>query len=214
MSELESWLAAVERGDPQAEAAIPERLRRFVTARLRRAAARRNWFWLTDLDEVAQEVLVRFVVAVREGRFRYRDDHQLLGFLVRTAFYVAMAYKDASLHEEPLSGLESEDEETAPADRFDLLAFAESAFDTYGRRACLQELYRCIGQLADSRREVLRLTLLGYDAEAIARRMGRTRQAVYVLKHRAIEELRPRLEAADFMANCGKYFLAEEGDGR
>jgi DNA-directed RNA polymerase specialized sigma24 family protein len=90
------------------------------------------------------------------------------------------------------------------------LAFADSAFDTYGRRECLQELYRAIDRLSEDRAEVLRLTLLGLPPRDIAPRMRRTPNAVSVLKFHALEDLRAELEATDFMQNCGRYFLQGE----
>ncbi len=205
MSTTERLLTAVQRGDPEAWSALLERLRPFVTARLRHAAQARNWFWLDDLEDAAQEVLVRFVEALREGRFHYRDEDQLRGFLVRTAFFVAMKRKDDAL-QRPASDL-AEAEGDDVERRFDLAAFAASAYDTLGRRECLQELYAAIDRLQPARREVLRLVLLGLKPREIAPRMERSANAVSVLKFHALEDLREELEAGDFARNCGRYFF-------
>ncbi|NUQ00830.1 MAG: sigma-70 family RNA polymerase sigma factor [Armatimonadetes bacterium] len=206
MSEADRLLAAVRRGDSEAWSELLERYRPFVLGRLRHAARARNWFWLDDLDDAAQEVLVRFFEAVEAGRFEYRDEDQLRGFLVRTAFYVAMKRKDQAADERPVSDLLGDESEEAWR-RFDLQAFAASAFDTLGRRECLRDLYAAVDRLQPARREVLRYSLLGLKPREIAPRMGRTANAVSVLKFHALEDLRVELEASDFVRNCGRYFL-------
>jgi len=195
-------------GDEAAGSTLVERYRPFVTARLRGAKHTRNWFWLDDLDDVAQEVLVRFVEAVRSDRFSFRDENQLRGFLVRTAFYTVMKRRDQigdSLGEDDEPRLLGLSPEQAAA--FDLSAFADAAFDTLGRRQCLDELYRAVDSLREARAEVLRLTLLGFAPREIAPLMGRSTNAVSVLKTHALEDLRAELEQTEFMTNCGRYFL-------
>lgn len=201
-------LAAFEQGDAEAGSLLLERFRPFVAGRLRRAAQARNWFWLDDPDDATQEVLVRFCEAVRDGRFQYRDEHQLRGFLVRTAFFVAMKRKDAAAGEQSAGDLLAGGEETVRA--FDPREFADSAFDTLGRRECLRELYAAVERLQAARSEVLRYVLLGLKPREIAPLMGRSANAVSVLKFHAIEDLRAELEAGEFMNNCGQYFFTEE----
>jgi RNA polymerase sigma factor (sigma-70 family) len=202
-------LRAVQAGDPDAWSELLERYRPFVLGRLRHTAKARNWFWLDDLDDLAQEVLVRFYEAVRDGRFVYRDESALRGFLVRTAFFAVMARKDEAALERPLSDLLPDEERRALAARFDLGAFADAAFDTLGRRQCLEELYRAIDSLAPARAEVLRLTLLGYKPREMAPLLDRSANAVSVLKFHALEDLQAALEAGDWLRNCGRYFLGD-----
>jgi RNA polymerase sigma factor (sigma-70 family) len=209
LSDPVQLLAAARAGDDQACSARAEHYRGFVRGRLRQAAHRRNWFWLDDLDDVCQEVLVRFCEAVRDGRFRFRDEAQLRGYLVRTAFFVVMHRKDDAAQERPLSDLLGDDERAQAVELFQLGGFAQAAFDTLGRRECLVELYRAIDGLAPARAEVLRLTLLGLKPREIAPRLGRSPGAVSVLKFHALEDLRAALEAGDFWANCGRYFVRE-----
>lgn len=209
MNHTGHWLEALRAGDDEAWAPLLERYRPFVMSRLRQAVAARNWFWLGDLDDAAQDVMIRFYEAVRNGRFTYRNEDQLRGYLVRTAFYVAMKQKDAVGAERPFSDL-SDDEFEAAVERFDLNAFAASAFDPLGHRECLRELYAAIDQLQPARREVLRYTLLGLQPKAIAHRMERTANAVSVLKHHALEDLREALAETTFFEECGQYFLARE----
>lgn len=214
MDDTAALLAGLEAGEPAAWSALAERYRPFVRGRLRAAARARNWFWLGELDDATQEVLLRFFEAVRDGRFRYRDEARLRGFLVRTAFYVAMAQKDSALLERPAADLLDRGDLATAVDAFDPVSFAETAFDTLGRRQCLAELYAAIEALPDARAEVLRLTLLGLKPREIAPLLGRSAGAVSVLKFNALEALREALEGTDFLSNCGRYFLAAgEGHG-
>lgn len=200
--------AILRGGDDDRRSAWLERYRPFVLGRLRSAAAWRGWFWLGDLDDAAQEVLVRFVEAVLDGRFTYRDDDQLRGYLVRTMFFVAMKRKDAAALERPLSDLLPEEPDGEdPLERFELAAFADSALDELARADCRQRLYAAVDRLQPDRREVLRLTLLGLAPREIAPRLKRTANAVSVLKFRALEDLRAELEATDFLSDCGQYYL-------
>ncbi len=207
-ADVEALLAAMRAGDEAAGSTLVERYRPFVVTRLRSARHARNWFWLDDLDDVAQEVLVRFVEAVRGERFRFRDESQLRGFLVRTTFYTVMKRRDqitTALDDDDAPRPHPLSAEQAAA--FDLSAFADAAFDTIGRRQCLDELYRAVDSLQEARSEVLRLTLLGFAPREIAPVMGRSANAVSVLKTHALEDLRAALEQSDFMTNCGRYFL-------
>ena len=209
--DVEALLWAMRQGDEEAGSALVERYRPFVVGRLRSARHQRNWFWLDDLDDVAQEVLVRFVEAVRSERFVFRDESQLRGFLVRTAFFVVMKQ-----HDQATVALDEEDDlpdrppelTSEAAQAFDLGAFADAAFDTLGRRQCADELYRAVESLQPARAEVLRLTLLGLAPRDIAPIMGRSANAVSVLKTHALDDLRAALEQTDFVRNCGRYYLA------
>ncbi len=209
MRQSDRLVDAVRQGDADAWSTLLERYRPFVLARIRHAAQARNWFWLGDPEDAAQEVLVRFYEAVQAGKFSYRDEDQLRGYLVRTAFYVAMKRKDAAAGERPVSDLVGEEADEALR-RFDLAAFAASAFDDLGRQQCREELYAAIERLPAARREVLRYSLLGLKPREIAPLLQRTANAVSVLKFHALEELREALEASDFRRNCGQYFFRDE----
>ena len=209
IDERELW-SACERGDTDAWSTLAERYRPFIVGRLRHAARARNWFWVDDVEDLAQEVLVRFYEAVRDGRFRYRDDNQSRGFLVHTAFFVAMKHKDAAAWERPLGDLLTPDAQAAAVASFDLAAFADTAFDTLGRRQCLEELYGAIEGLQEARAEVLRLTLLGLQPKEMAPILKRSANAVSVLKFHALEDLRAALESTEWARNCGRYFLGSE----
>ncbi|MBI2299562.1 MAG: hypothetical protein HYU66_11590 [Armatimonadetes bacterium] len=209
MTGSERWIAALQRGDDEAAAPWLERYRAFVAGRLQRARAARNWFWLDDVDDAAQEVLVRFLEAVHDGRFQYRDEEQLRGFLVRTAWFVAMRRKDQAAAEQPLTAVLGDEEAERVLEGFDLHAFAESAFDTWHRRDCLRRLYEAVERLPAARREVIRLTLLGLAPREIAPRMHRSANAVAVLKYHALADLAEDLERTDFEAVCGRFFLGD-----
>lgn len=208
MTAAEVWRRAVAEGDEQARSELFERYRPFVIGRIRRAAAARNWFWLDDADELAQAVLVRFFEAARDGRFVYRDEEQLRGYLVRTIFFLAMKRKDAAALERPWSELAGDDD---PAARFEPLRFVDAAFEEAARRECRGELYAAIERLQPARREVLKYTLLGLAPREIAPRMGRTANAVSVLKFHALEDLRAELEASGFATDCARFWL-EHGE--
>lgn len=184
-----------------------ERLRPWLRRRVQSAKQRRNWFWLTDLDELVQEVCVRFWQAVADQRFEYRDEEQLKGYLLRTVYFAAMRIKDRWALERPVSEFLSDDEAARAREEFDLSAFAGNAFDSYGRRECLRELYQAIAQLVPARADVLRYTLLGLAPHEIAGHLQRSANAVSVLKFHAIRDLAAQLQSTDFGANCGRYFL-------
>lgn len=202
--------ALVERargGERAAEGELYERYEGFVRARLREARARRNWFWLTSVEDAVQDVFVQFFKALREGRFAYAGPQRLEGFLVRTAFFVAMAHKDRarasrhlSLHDEEEGGL-----------RFDLPSFAEAAYEQVERRECLRLLAEAVAALGENRREVIERTLLGQKVRDIVAATGRTSASVSGLKFNAMVQLRRRLGEVGFLERCGHLFGLSEG---
>ena len=100
---LASLLDRVARRDPAAEEAFCRRFRAFVQRRVEEARRRRNWFWLSDVDGVVQEVFIQVLSAVRGGKFTFEGLRRLEGFLVRTAFFVAMNTKDRASRDRALS---------------------------------------------------------------------------------------------------------------
>lgn len=171
------------------------------------ARRRRNWFWLTDPEDVVQDVLTQFIQAVRDGKFRYDGERALEGYLVRTAWFVAMNLKEkhrahVSLHDPEEGGL-----------RFDLPAWSEAIHQQVDRRDCLRLLGEAIAELNPNRREVVERTLLGEKVREICAATGRTPASISGLKFNAFVELRKRLGERGFLERCGALFaLADGGD--
>src|SRR2546423_10169395 len=65
---LAALIQRVRAKDGSAEADLHGRYRRFVERRLAEGRARRNWFWLEELDDAVQEVFIHFFQAIRDGK--------------------------------------------------------------------------------------------------------------------------------------------------
>lgn len=194
--------------DSEAEGAIYERMRPFVARRLREARARRNWFWLNDLDDAVNRVFAQFFLALRAGKFSYRDATGLEGFLLRTGFFVVMNLKDKardsrwlSLHDEEEGGL-----------RFDVADFARTAPEDLDHRECLKILGAAVAALNENRRDVIERTLLGQPVRQICEETGRSGSSVSGLKFNALKELRQRLVEQGFLERCGDVLGLKEDD--
>jgi RNA polymerase sigma factor (sigma-70 family) len=192
-------------GEEPAESELYERFRTFVRRRVTEARARRNWFWLTDIDSAVQEVFTQFFKALRGGKFTYEGRRRLEGFLLRTAFFVAMNLKDKAREERHLSLFDDEEGGL----RFDVAAFAESVYDQLERRECLRLLAEAIATLNENRREVVERTLLGQKVRDIVAATGRSSASVSGLKFNAMVELRTRLSEVGFIERCGQLFRLE-----
>lgn len=204
---LADLVAQSREGNPRAEEAIHEQLRPFLARRLREARARRNWFWLTDLDDVVNRVFAQFFLALRDGKFDYRDRTGLEGFLLRTGFFVVMNLKDKardarwlSLHDPEEGGL-----------RFDVADFARSAPEDLEHRECLKILAAAVAALNDNRRDVIERTLLGQPVRQICEETGRSGSSVSGLKFNALKDLQARLAEQGFLERCGELFQLGEG---
>jgi len=69
VDELAQLVQKARAGNPDAEAALHARYQRFVERRLAQTRDRRNWFWLTELEDAVQETFIHFFAALREGKF-------------------------------------------------------------------------------------------------------------------------------------------------
>lgn len=186
----------------EAEEALCRRFWPFVTRRVEEARRRRNWFWLNDVEGVVQDVFTQFFAAHRAGKFTFEGRKRLEGFLMRTAYFVAMNLKDRvardralSLHDDEEGGL-----------RFDVAALAEAIPEQLDRAECLRLLARAIAGLNENRREVVERTLLGQKVRDICAETGRSASSVSGLKFNAFVDLRRLLVDADFTARCGELF--------
>lgn len=207
MDQLAALVRRVRAKDSTAEAELFARYRRFIERRLAEARARRNWFWLEELDDAVQEVFVQFFQSVRDGKFVYEGEDRLEGFLVRTCWFVAMNAKDKAKKTRAVSLFRSEDDEEGGL-ILDLASFAKSASERIHRRDCAERLYRTIAELAEARREVILRTLQGEKVRDIVRATGKTASAVSGLKFNAMKELRDKLEANGFARDCGAEAFA------
>ena len=204
---LAARIARAKEQDPRAEEELYAGFRGFVKRRLQGTALRRNWFWLRDIDEAVQEVFVHFFRALRAGKFTFMGRQHTEGFLVRTAFFVAMNQKDkapertVSLHDPEEGGL-----------RFDMADFAEALYDQVDRQACLRLLAAALAELNLNRREVLERTLLGQKVRQICAETGRSPASVSGLKFNALRDLRHKLVEAGFLSQCGELFGLGAGE--
>ncbi len=193
--------------DAAAEGELFGRYRRFVERRLSEARSRRNWFWLEELDDAVQEVFIQFFQSVRDGKFVFEGEDRLEGFLVRTCWFVAMNAKDKAPKARSVSLFRTEDDEEGGL-ILDLPSFARGASERLHGRDCAELLYKTIGELVESRREVILRTLQGEKVRDIVRATGKTAAAVSGLKFNAMKELREKLEANGFARDCGAEALA------
>lgn len=185
-----------------AETELHDRYRSFVQRRLEEARSRRNWFWLTDIESAVQEVFAQFFRALWAGKFTFEGRRRFEGFLVRTAFFVAMNLKDKARHVRAVSI--HDDEEGGL--RFDVAAFADAVFDQVERRNCMQTLAEAIGSLNENRRDVIQRTLLGQKVREICADTGKSPASVSGLKFNAMVELRKKLVGMGFLEHCGDLF--------
>lgn len=197
--------AATRDGSPaaaEAEEALCRRFWPFVTRRVEEARRRRNWFWLNDVEGVVQDVFTQFFAAHRGGKFAFEGRRRLEGFLVRTAYFVAMNLKDRAARDRALSLYDDEDGGL----RFDVAALAEALPEQLDRAECLKLLARVIAGLNENRREVVERTLLGQKVRDICTETGRSASSVSGLKFNAFVDLRRLLVEADFTTRCGELF--------
>lgn len=202
MNELEPGLdlmLSLEHEDPAAWEAFDRTWRPWLASRVGRVARVRNWFWVTDVEDLVQEALALFGQRVREGRFRFQSEPQLKAYLLKAAFFVAMRWKRAArLQTRPLEGT---GDHPAPRDlpAVDWVAAAWEASDRY---RCLEMLVATLAQLGAQRRQVLELTLMGLKPWMIAERMGKTPGAISCLKFHALADLKRALDRTRFVEDC------------
>jgi DNA-directed RNA polymerase specialized sigma24 family protein len=202
---LAALLRRVAARDAAAESELCARFWPFVRKRVEEARRRRNWFWLTDVEGVVQEVFIQFFTAQREGKFAFEGKRRLEGFLVRTAFFVAMNLKDRVARDRALSLFDEEEGGL----RFDVAALAEALPEQLDRGECLRLLARAIAGLNENRREVVERTLLGQKVRDICGATGKSAASVSGLKFNAFVDLRRLLAELDFSARCGELFGLE-----
>jgi RNA polymerase sigma-70 factor (ECF subfamily) len=173
--EQASLVGRIRHGDDAAEAQLVELFSRPVRVMVRVRAGRR-----LEEEDLAQEVLMAAITAVRRGHLR--DDDKLGAFVAGIARNVInnrlRASRGASL--ESLTG----HEDAAVADLRHEMAVRERA----------SMVHRALGELSADDRRVLMLTLIeGFTALQIAERLGVTEEAIRTRKSRALRRLKGRL---------------------
>jgi DNA-directed RNA polymerase specialized sigma24 family protein len=184
-------IAALRAGDDVAWAAMLALVDRRVRARLRRVYA--GGAYLTPFDDLADDLTLRCVARIWERLDAYPFDAPLDAWISRFVHYeVSAALRRAAFrHNARARSLDAPLTPHAPD--------ARSLGDTLPDRRAAHLAERLDVRLAveagmaalpPDQREVVRRGLAGQPVPHIARVMGRTRNAVYVLRHRAIAALR------------------------
>jgi len=173
--------------DPAAEARIAAVVEEYGQV-LRRAVARHCPRHLgLQPDDVEQDARLRLLAALR----REREIHDLASYIYRVA---ASATIDAirrlkARREEQLDP--GGDGEPGPDLPVQTAAFGERALE---RRRLLEKVEAVVDGLEARRGQVVRLHAQGFTTVEMARLMGTTEPAARNLLHRALKELRKRLQ--------------------
>ncbi|MDF1663597.1 MAG: sigma-70 family RNA polymerase sigma factor [Planctomycetota bacterium] len=209
-ADLPEVVSAACSGSQDAEAQLYRRYYRFVERRMADARRRRNWFWLTDLDDAVQDVFIQFFQALKSGRFEFKSEDELKGFLIKTSFFVVMNLKDKKPRERSFSQFSDEDGENPIVN---LAVFSDNIFSSTERKKCLKLFYAAIDELTKSRRDVIVRTLLGEKVRDICAATNKSPASVSGLKFNALKELRSHLEKRHFLEHCGEVMEILGGNG-
>lgn len=193
-------MALLKRGAPEAWASFDAAWRPWLTERVRRTARLRNWFWVSEPEDLVQEAFALFNQRLIEGRFRFQSEPQLKAYLVNAAFFVAMKQKRAARLQTRSIDETREGSVSSDLPAVDWVSAAWQASDRY---RCLELLVATLKGLIPARRQVLELTLLGLKPLSIAERLGKTAGAVSCLKFHALADLKRALDETRFREDCG-----------
>ena len=194
----EDWIAALGQPGPAHDAALDD-LRALLVRGLRYALADRAAVRTEDIEDFAQEALLKILTGLGAFRGESRFTTWAHKIAVRTAFSELRRrrWRDVSLD----SMLETPDGgEFIPAH------FADPQADSERQTAqnlIVQTLRRVINEeLTDRQRDaIIAVGLNGFPLEVVAERMGSNRNALYKLLHDARQRLRARLLAAGLSAD-------------
>lgn len=193
-------ISSLKRGDETAWQAFDGAWRPWLSERVRRAARVRNWFWVTEHEDLVQEAFALFNQRLVEGRFRFQSEPQLKAYLIKAAFFVAMRWKRAArLQTRPLEPREG----SGTISDLPATDWVAAAWEASDRHRCLELLVRTLAGLIPARRQVLELTLVGLKPLSIAERLGKTAGAVSCLKFHALADLKRALDETRFREDCG-----------
>ncbi len=197
----QEWLAAL-RG-PGRDKALAD-LRAFLVRGLRYALANQANVTEADLEDFAQEALLKILA----GLDSFRGESRFTTWAQKIAVRVALTelrrhrWRDVSLDE--MTGFPDADPSTAlrrgPGHRFipDMLADPSAGPEQQAiQRMLLSTLGRIIAtELTDRQRQALVAARIhGMPLEEVARRMGTNRNALYKLLHDARQRLKKRMMA-------------------
>lgn len=193
-------MALMRRGDPESWEAFDATWRPWLTDRVRRTARVRNWFWVSEPEDLVQEAFALFNQRLVEGRFRYQSEPQLKAYLINAAFFVAMREKRTARIQTRSLDTTAPGATVSDLPAVDWVAAAWAESDRY---RCLELLVATLAGLIPARRQVLELTLLGLKPLSIAERLGKTAGAVSCLKFHALSDLKRALDETRFREDCG-----------
>lgn len=209
-ADLPEIVAAACSGSQEAESQLYQRYYRFVERRMADARRRRNWFWLTDLDDAVQDVFIQFFQALKSDRFQFKSEEELKGFLIKTSFFVVMNLKDKKPRERSFSQFSDEDGENPIVN---LAVFSDNIFRSTERKRCLKLFYEAVELLTKNRRDVIVRTLLGQKVRDICAATNKSPASISGLKFNALKELRSHLEKRKFLEDCAEVMEILGGKG-
>ncbi len=183
-------IAALRAGDDVAWAAMLSLVARRVRARLRHIYV--SGAYLTPFDDLADDLMLRCTARVWERLDAYPFDTPLDAWISRFVRYeVSAALRKAAFrHNARARSLDAPLTRYAPdsASLGDLLP-DRCAVRLAERLDARLTIEAGLSTLPPDQREVVQRGLSGQPVSDIARIMGRTRNAVYVLRHRALSAL-------------------------
>jgi RNA polymerase sigma-70 factor (ECF subfamily) len=189
MTERDSFTALMERLDSGEDAAADEVFRRFAGGLIGLARRRfsRRLAHKVDPEDVVQSAYKSFFIRHREGKLRVGNWDGLWGLLALITLRKC-ADRVEYLQAERRNVLREVSAPEGQSQPWELAADREpSPYEASVLAETVEQLYRSID--ADER-QVLELSLQGYAAEEISRRLGRALRSVQRLR----ERIRKRLE--------------------
>lgn len=158
--------------------------------RINEIIAKKNWFWVDDVDDVIQNTVIIFIDAFNRGVYTFQGEDKLIGFLIKTAVFNMKAAQKTSIKNIEHSYVISDEDDTP------LIDVALDEPDPLAEKK--KYLARAVNQLNPRRREVMQMLLDGYKVKDICDATGSTPAAVSGLKFNAIRDLRKSMESMGF----------------
>lgn len=193
----EEWIAALDEPGAARQAALDD-LRRILVRGLRYALASRGSVTDADLEDFAQDALLKILDALDSFRGESRFTTWAQKIAVRVAF---SALRHRHWRDVPFPGTMDDDQHSdfVPDSLIDPLASPE----TQALQGSALDLLRRVlaEELTDRQRQALvAVVLQGMPLAEVALRMGTNRNALYKLVHDARQRLKRRMAAAGMPA--------------